>query len=419
MLNDPRAAAVPRILDGVRVLDFTAVVAGPYCTRLMADLGADVLKIEPPDGELLRHTPPFRAGISALFAQLNAGKRSLALDLKQPAAVDLVRGLLARYDVVVENFSPGVMQRFGLDYATLSALRPDLVMCSISGFGQTGPHANKPAFAPVVHAWSGYDAVTLAYQDDRARPLNMGLPVADNLAAVQAFGAIMAALYHRARTGAGQYVDISMYDTLLASMQKDFQQMQYPEGRDRRYGPLTTRDGWVLVVLLSQRQFEQLADCLERPELKVDPRFAATPARLANYAVLQAIIGEWCAALPTDEAVARLERAGVPVAPYRELAAALDDPQLRHRAMLTTVVDAAGPLIVPDSPWLFSATTAAVRPRVPRLGEHGDDVLANELGLDGPARAALRAGGILASVRGADTQDENGNAGVRAPAVND
>jgi len=393
-VQDPRAAAGPRILRGIRVLDFTAVVAGPYCTRLMADLGAEVLKIEPPDGELMRHTPPFRDGNSALFAQLNAGKRSLALDLKQPAAIELVQRLVARYDVVVENFSPGVMTRLGLDYATLAARRPELVMCSISGFGQTGPDAHKPAFAPIVHAWSGYDAVTLGYQAELERPLNMGLPVADNLAAVQAFGAIMAALYHRATTGAGQYVDISMYDTLLASMQKDFQQMQYPEGRERRYGPLATRDGYVLVVLLTQRQFEQLVDCLEQPALKRDPRFATTTARLGHYAALQAIVGAWCASLPTSEVVARLERAGVPVSPYRPLSAALDDPQLRHRAMLTSVVDAAGPLVVPDSPFMFSATTAAVQAAVPRLGEHGDEVL-TELGLDADARASLRTGGVV------------------------
>lgn len=394
-MTTQRAGHGPRILDGVRVLDFTAVVAGPYCTRLMADLGADVLKIEPPAGELMRHTPPFRDGASALFAQLNAGKRSLALDLKQPAAVDLVKRLVTRYDVVVENFSPGVMARFGLDYATLAGLRPDLVMCSISGFGQTGPDAHKPAFAPIVHAWSGYDAVTLGYQTGPTRPLNMGLPVADNLAAVQAFGAIMAALYYRAMTGIGQYVDISMYDTLLASMQKDFQQMQYPEGRDRRYGPLATSDGYVLVVLLTQRQFEQLADCVGQPALKGDPRFATTPARLANYAALQDLVGEWCASRPTVDVVAALERAGVPVSPYRDLSAALEDPQLLHRGMLTQVADAAGTLTVPDSPFLFSATTAAVQSSVPRLGEHGDAVLDNELGLDREARAALRAQGAV------------------------
>jgi len=390
-----RSADKPRILEGIRVLDFTAVVAGPYCTRLLAALGADVLKIESREGELMRHTPPFRNGSSALFSQLNAGKRSLALDLKQPAAIALVKRLVPRYDVVVENFSPGVMARFGLDYPALAALRPGLVMCSISGFGQTGPHAHKPAFAPIVHAWSGYDAVTLGYQNESSQPLNMGLPVADNMAAVQAFGAIMAALYHRLAKGIGQYIDISMYDTLLASMQKDFQQMQYPEGRDRRYGPLATRDGHVLVVLLTQRQFEQLADALDQPSLKSDPRFATTTTRLGNYAALMATIGEWCAGLSTAETVARLEAVGVPVSPYRDLASALDDPQLEHREMLTRVVDAAGPLTVPDSPFLFSATTAAVRPAVPGLGEHGLEVLRAELGFGDEASRELQENGVL------------------------
>lgn len=387
------------MLEHVRVLDFTAVVAGPYCTRLLADLGAEVLKIESPDGDLMRHTPPFRDGASALFSQLNAGKRSLALDLKRPEALELVRSLVPHYDVVVENFSPGVMARFGLDYPALSALRPDLVMCSISGFGQTGPHAHKPAFAPIVHAWSGYDSVTLGYQHEGGRPLNMGLPVADNMAAVQAFGAIMAALYHRLATGAGQFIDISMYDTLLASMQKDFQQMQFPGGAERRYGPLATRDGFVLVVLLTQRQFEQLAECIGQPALKADPRYATTSARLGHYAELMATVADWCRELPTAEAVARLEAAGVPVSPYRDLAAALDDPQLAHRGMLTTVVDAAGPLTVPDSPFRFSAATAAVRREVPRLGEHGDAVLGGELGLSDHVRDCLRATGVLGGPR--------------------
>ena len=393
-----RSTDRPRILDKVRVLDFTAVVAGPYCTRLMADLGADVLKIEPREGELMRHTPPLRDGVSALFSQLNAGKRSLALDLKQADAVALIHQLLPHYDVVVENYSPGVMARFGLDYPALSALRPDLVMCSISGFGQTGPDAHKPAFAPIVHAWSGYDSVTLGYQNEPGPPLNMGLPVADNLAAVQAFGAIMAAVYHRAMTGRGQYIDISMYDTLLASMQKDFQQMQYPEGRDRRYGPLATRDGHVLVVLLTPRQFEALADCIGQPHLKADPRFATTTERLGHYGTLMAIIGTWCAGLSTADAVAKLENAGVPVSPYRDLSAALHDRQLAHREMLATVVDAAGPLTMPDSPFLFSATTAAVRSPVPDLGAQDEEVLTHELGMTAGAIARLRSAGVLGGV---------------------
>lgn len=394
-MSGPAVAPNTGTLAGVRVLDFTAVVAGPYCTRLMADLGAEVLKIEPPEGELLRYAPPLRSGCSALFAQLNAGKRSFTVDLRRPAGAALIRRLVRHYDVVVENFSPGVMRRLGIDYAALSQERPDLVMCSISGFGQSGPLANKPAFAPIVHAWSGYDAVTLGYQDERTRPLNMGPPVADNLAALQAFGAIVAALFHRQRTGAGQYLDISMYDTLLATMQRDFQQMRYPGDPLRRYGPLATRDGFVLVVQLTQRQFERLADCLGRPDLKADPRFATTAARLTHYAELQAVVGAWCATLSTAEAVARLEEAGVPVSPYRELAATLEDPQLEYRSMLTTVCDDAGPLLVPNSPFRFSAAAAAVRAEVPRLNQHAAAVLDGELGYSSEEQAALRAAGVL------------------------
>ena len=374
MTSSPRAEGGRGILDGIRVLDFTAVIAGPYATRLMADLGAEVLKVEPPEGELLRHGPPFRNGTSALFSQLNSGKRCIALDLKTPEARAAILELVPHYDVVVENFSPGVMQRLGLDYDTLRAQRPDLVMCSISGYGQTGPGANRPAFAPIVQAISGYELVTLKYQPGMTRPLNMGLPVADTTAALQAYGAIMSALFHKARTGEGQYIDIAMHDALLGTMHKDFQQMQYPDGRERTYGPLATRDGFVIVILLSQRHFESLADCMGTPALKADPRFSKTTARMHHYADLMALVAAWAASLATTDILARLEEAGVPVAPYRDIASALDDPQLAHRGMITEIVDAAGPLKVPQTPMRFSATEAAVQPWVAVLGEHNREV---------------------------------------------
>lgn len=378
------------ILHGIKVLDFTAVIAGPYATRLMADLGAEVLKIEPPEGELLRHGPPFRAGVSALFSQLNSGKRCIALDLKNPAARDAILRLVPHYDVVVENFSPGVMARLGLDYETLRARKADLVMCSISGYGQTGPGANRPAFAPIVQALSGYDLVTLKYQSGLNKPLNMGLPVADTTAALQAYGGIMSALLHKARTGQGQYIDIAMYDALLGTMHKDFQQMQYPDGRERTYGPLVTRDGFVIVILLSQRHFESLADCMQAPEMKRDPRFSRTVERLHHYAELMAEVAAWAAGHTTADILALLEGAGVPVAPYRDIASALEDPQLAHRGMITEIVDAAGPLKVPQTPMRFSATHAGVQPWVARIGEHTAEVL-GEAGLDANAIAALMA----------------------------
>jgi len=393
-LSETSGRAGRGILDGIRVLDFTAVIAGPYATRLMADLGAEVLKVEPPEGELLRHGPPFREGVSALFSQLNSGKRCISLDLKKPAAREVILALLPGIDVVVENFSPGVMARLGLDYATLRAHKPDLVMCAISGYGQTGPAADRPAFAPIVQAWSGYETVTLGYQPGLAKPLNMGLPVADITAALQAQGAIMAALFHRARTGEGQFIDIAMHDALLATMHKDFQQMLNPDGRERLYGPVATRDGFVLVILLSQRHFEALADAMEQPALKQDPRFSKTTERMYWYADLMALVGEWMAGQMTAEVVGRLEAAGVPVSPYRDLRAALTDPQLHHRGMITELVDAAGPLQVPNTPMRFSATEASIKPWVATLGQHTNGVL-RELGHSEEAIATLRSEAVI------------------------
>src|SRR6267378_3275122 len=197
-------------LDGVRVVDFTTTIAGPHCTRLLADLGAEVIKLEAPEGDMMRSRPPLRNGASTSFGQLNTGKKSVILDLKRPEALEIVQRLVATADVVVENFRPGVMQRFGLDYPALKAVKPDLVYCAISGYGQTGPSAELPAYAPVFHAASGYDLAHLAYQPGRSRPDCCGIYLADVVTGVYAFGAIASALYQRTVTGLGQHIDVSM-----------------------------------------------------------------------------------------------------------------------------------------------------------------------------------------------------------------
>src|SRR5262245_32179290 len=189
------------ILDGLRVLDLTTTIAGPHCARLLADVGASVIKIESPEGDMMRTRPPLRDRASTSFGQLNAGKQSIALDLKQPAAVEIVKRLAARSDVLVENYRPGVMRRLGLDYPVLAAAHPALIYCAISGYGQTGPSSGRPAYAPVIHAASGYDIAHLSYQEGRTRPDNNGIFIADVLSGTYAFGAILAALHHRTRTG--------------------------------------------------------------------------------------------------------------------------------------------------------------------------------------------------------------------------
>lgn len=304
-------------LAGVRVLDFTSVMAGPFATRMMADLGAEVLKIESLEGDQVRARPPQRDGRSAYFGHLNAGKRSLACNLKAPAIRDLLHGLVARYDVVVENFRPGVMARFGLDYATLAALNPRLIYCSISGYGQQGPKAHAPAYAPVVHAASGFDMVNLAYQDDADKPATSGIFVADVLGGTHAFGAIQAALYQRERTGRGQYIDLSMLEAMVGMLIFETQEAQFPgDARRPLYTPLRTRDGFIMVAPTSPRNFEDLTTAVGHPEWREDPRFVTNAARNANWAALLGAVEQWTQTHTTAEAETILSDHGVPCGRY-------------------------------------------------------------------------------------------------------
>ncbi len=394
-MENNRNESGPRALEDVRVLDFTAVIAGSYCTRMMADLGASVIKVESPGGEILRHAGPLRGSVSALFSALNSGKMSFSLDLKQPAAIDLCKRLVETHDVVVENYSPGVMHRLGLDYETLSAINPRLVMCSVSGYGQSGPEAARPAYAPIVQATSGFEAVYLRSQVGRSRPLNMGPPIGDTAAAQQAFGAIMAALYYRERSGKGQYIDIAMQDTLLASMHKDFQTATLGEMNDRHYGPLQTLDGFVMVVPLNQHHFEALVECIARPELATDPRFATITARINNYDHLQEEIEIWTRMQTCEDALMAFEKRRLPCARYRAIADLDGDPQLSHRNMFAEVVDEAGPLTVPNTPFLFSETHATVGREVARIGQHNRDILSGVLGFDAEQIEALESNGVV------------------------
>src|ERR1700704_3230246 len=284
----------PGPLQGIRVLDFTAMLAGPHCARLMADLGAEVIKIEGLEGEMLRGRPPLRDGNSSYFGALNCGKKSLAIDLKSDAAKPIIYELATLSDVVVENFRPGVMARLGFDYATLNKHNPKLVYCSISGYGQSGPGATRAAYAPIVHAASGYDAANLNYQVRQDTPASTGIFVADILSGAYAFGAIQAALVHRERTGQGQAVDVSLTDSMLNLMVFECQEAQFPSERRRPvYGPMKTLDGHVIIAPISQKNFEQMAEAMKRPDLKTDVRFSTNQARVQNWTELMAIIEQW------------------------------------------------------------------------------------------------------------------------------
>ncbi|GFE77136.1 CaiB/BaiF CoA-transferase family protein [Novosphingobium sp. TCA1] len=383
-------------LAGVRVLDFTSVMAGPFATRMLADLGADVLKIESLEGDQVRARPPVREGHSAYFGHLNAGKRSLACNLKSPEMRDLIQRLAESYDVVVENFRPGVMKRFGLDYETLAAINPRLIYCSISGYGQQGPKAHFPAYAPVIHAASGFDMVNLHYQDDASRPATSGIFVADVLGGTHAFGAIQTALFQRERTGKGQYIDLSMLEAMVGMLVFETQEAQFPGGPRRPlYTPLRTQDGFVMVAPTSPKNFEQLTEAVGHPEWREDARFLTNADRNANWATMLSLVEEWTSQRSSAEAEEVLSRHGVPCGRYREMDEVLADPQLAVRGAMSSVGDAAGSYLVPNPPFTMSGSRVQVRPFVSELGEHGAAVLEEELGLGEEAVMALKDAGQL------------------------
>jgi len=361
-------------LAGMRVVDFTSMIAGPYCTRLLADCGAEVVKVEEPHGDHMRSRPPLRDGHSTYFGHLNAGKKSVALDLKSEEGRNAARRLVAASDVVVENFRPGVMKRLGLDYATLSAAKPDLVYCSISGFGQTGPRAEQPAYAPVIHAASGFDHTQFTYQASsiqagQERPAKTGIFVADVLAAVYAFGAIQTALIGRLRHGNGQFIDVALMDSMINLLVFECQEAQFPS-KDRRplYVPMRASDGFVIVAPVNQRNFEQLADAMGCPEWKTDPRFATVAARTTHWDALMAAIEDWTATRAARDCEDLLMAAGVPCSRYLSVAEAMADPQLAVRGSLATVNDGAGSFLVPNPPFRFGDGSVGVGPDVPALG---------------------------------------------------
>ena len=387
-------------LEGVRVLDFTTTIAGPHCTRLLADLGAEVIKVEAPEGDMMRTRPPLRNGASTSFGQLNAGKKSIALDLKSPRAVEVVRRLVATADVVVENFRPGVMRRFGLDYDALAPIKPGLIYCAISGYGQTGPSSQLPAYAPVIHASSGYDLAHMAYQGEMRRPDYCGIYIADVLTGTYAFGAIMTALYQRQLTGQGQLIDVSMLESMLSLTLSEIQAAQFsipPLGRPI-FGPVATKDGYVNLSIASERTFQNLAIASGHPQWITDPRFAKYNDRRNNWGELIDELEQWSRKLTATEVQAIFDRHGVPSSPYRTVKQAMADPQLAHRRAFAEVHDAGGTFLALNPPFRLSSATTAAVPHVAALGEHTEELL-GEIGytpaqiaeLVNPAKSASRA----------------------------
>lgn len=382
-------------LAGYKVIDFSAVYAGPISTRMLLDCGAEVIKIEPPGmGDLTRGV----AGISPVFAHFNAGKKSVAIDLKQTRGIELARELIRGADIVVENFRPGIMERFGLDYKTLSIEQAELVYCSISGFGQSGPWVNRAAFAPIVHAASGFDSVFARAQGDKAdiakaggnrqstdgkpRPPNWEIMVADILTGAYAFGSIQSALLGRIKNGRGEHIDVSMMDAMMTLIPAQLQAAQnttnVPIGC---FYPIHTSDGYIMVTGITDKNLQSLSKVLYRPDLLQDPRFVFGP-RTDNHHLLALEIEKWSANHTTAECEEILNGAGVPCATYPELEDMFSHPQVVERGSFKTVHnDVLGEFLIQNMPVKFSETGNEAAAWVAGLGEHSEEILSAELGL--------------------------------------
>jgi crotonobetainyl-CoA:carnitine CoA-transferase CaiB-like acyl-CoA transferase len=391
-------------LGGIKVIDLTRVLAGPFATQSLGDLGAEVLKIEPPGlGDETRHFPPFIGGESHYFLGVNRNKKSLVVDLQQEAGKEILRRLVAQADILVENYRPGVMDRLGLGYAALSAINPRLIYCAISGFGLTGPMRDKPSFDIVTQALSG----ALSINGERNHlPVKLGIPLGDMVGGVFGPMAILAALHERTRTGRGRLIDISLYDGLIG-MLGYFAQLAFITGEDPPpmgsshpnivpYGSFPASDGSIIIAVLSDSFWGKLCGALERPDLAADPRLANPAGRREHRDELDAAIADVTRTRTVAEWEERLAAADVPHAPVLGVTAALSHPQAVAREMVATVDHATiGPIQVAGRPIKFPGAPQPPVTAPPTFGQHTRAVLRDELGYSDAEIEAFRDAGII------------------------
>ena len=393
-------SAPPLSLDGVRVLDLSRVLAGPFCAMLVADLGADVLKIEDTAaGDESRTWPPHRDGEAAAYLVINRNKRDMTLDLKQPEGVEVLRRLVARADVLVENFRTGAMEAFGLGYDTLGALNPRLVYCSISAFGREGPRADGAGYEALMQAFSGIMSIT---GEPDGPPVRCGVSFLDLTTGILCAYGIVNALLWRERTGLGQRVDASLLETAVALLNYHAEGYLLTGAVPRALGSshpslspyrnFRCRDGqWIFIAAANDRFGQRLAPALGLGDLATDPRFAKNVDRVRHRADLEGrlerAIGEW----DREPLLAELEKAGVPATPVNTVDQVMNDPQTAARAMIERVVHPRlGEIPVVGTPVKFSRMRAGVRRSAPLLGEHTDEIL-KELGFGKDQITAMRA----------------------------
>jgi crotonobetainyl-CoA:carnitine CoA-transferase CaiB-like acyl-CoA transferase len=395
---------MPTPLAGIRVLDFSHALAGPYCTLLLADYGAEIYKLESRGGDMGRGWgPPFAGGESHFFLGLNRGKRGISIDLKQPEGLDLCLRLIDRMDVLIENFRPGAMDRLGLGYEALHRRNPRLVYCSISGYGQNGPSRDEAAMDLVVQASSGLLSITGTADGHSVR---CGYGVTDVTAGTFAVIGILLALRARDLTGEGQFVDVSMLDCMISTMSSNFSsylgcgEIPRPMGTSFPtvvpYQVFETADGAIAVAVGSEKLWAAFCRALERPELAAHPDYSSNALRIANRGALEPLLESIFRARPSGEWVSRLQAAGIPASLVRNFADVVNHPQTAVRAMFPELDHAtAGAHRVTGTPIKLSVTPGSPGTPAPRLGEHTAEALADLLGLEPAALEALAANGVV------------------------
>jgi crotonobetainyl-CoA:carnitine CoA-transferase CaiB-like acyl-CoA transferase len=412
--NSPSSAQGKRPLEGVRVLDFTRVLSGPHATRMLADLGAEVIKVEPPMGDLTRFATPRINSQSSYFTQQNVGKKNISLDMTKPEAVEILKQLIARCDVVIENFRPGVMKKMGLDYDALRSSNPRLIYASISGYGATGPWVARRAYAPVVNAETG---ITKHQGDVRGgQYANDPHSHGDVYTALEASAAVLAALYQREHTQCGQYIDVSMAETMLYVNEHAHNHLwddDVPEGTIRSFQPadypvLTVADGSMVVVSghpAEKGTFDFFVGAMEKPELLSDERFKDIEHRLQHFNELMSIMLEWAKTVSTaDEIEERLAKNQLACGRLRSVRELAETDWAESRGAIINIDNrGAGTLRIPNSPWHFSGSDTSTRGVAQYRGEDNREVFSNIVGLDDETIATYERENILLS-RGPTTR---------------
>jgi crotonobetainyl-CoA:carnitine CoA-transferase CaiB-like acyl-CoA transferase len=382
----------PRALEDVKVLDFTRVLSGPYATMMLGDLGAEIIKVEPPQGDESRTWPPLlKNGQSGYFMALNRNKKSITLNLKTPEAQQIVRDMAGRVDVVVENFTPGVVRKLGIDYETLKKVNPGLIYCSISGFGQDGPYRDKKAYDPIIQGMTGIMSIT---GEKNRPPVKIGIPITDLVAAAQSVNAILTAYIHKLKSGQGQYIDVALYDSMISMltiMAMDyFASGKAPErwGLDHIHRvparAFETRDGkYVQVAATSDVMYAKFCRLLGLDELIEDPRFDTNTKRVANRDQIMPRFEEKMALKDSRRWLTLFEEAGIPCGPILDLKEVFTDPNISARGLSFSMDHPTEKTIQQlGFPFRLSLTPARAHSRPPLLSEHTDQILTDWLNYD-------------------------------------